>query len=132
MSYYLGTKMAVGHDEEEMADRMSPRKFAVGSLMRSGFGATIPDVWNASVGSLVGTDIYGNSHRYGISNSVTDQVSALSYADDVQGMISSFVDTGLLDRRDFTVADKRRVTRVFGFMRHPVLYSLIRDQVYEE
>ena len=124
--------MAVGHDEEEMAERMTPWRFAKGTAMRSGFGTTFPDVWNLGPGSLMGTDIYGNSFRYGISNAVTDQVPAFSYADDVQGMFRSIIDTGIMDKRDFSVADKRRVTRVFGFMRHPALYPLMRETVYDE
>tara|TARA_R110002020_G_scaffold144176_1_gene317107 strand:- start:91 stop:513 length:423 start_codon:yes stop_codon:yes gene_type:complete len=132
MSYYLGTKMALGHDPDEMSDRMTPEKFAIGALMRSGFAATIPDTWNTTAGALIGTDIYGNSHRYGISNAITDQISALSYADDVQGMFQAFLDTGILKNREVSVADKRRMTRVFGFTRHPALYPLINEAVYKD
>ena len=53
-------------------------------------------------------------------------------SDDVQGMFRSIIDTGIMDKRDFSVADKRRVTRVFGFMRHPALYPLMRETVYDE
>jgi len=111
---------------EKFKERMSLGSIARGAFLHSGFTFGLENATLFS-GPLLGYDVYGNYHRRGLSNSWMDQVRTMSYADDVTGMMQSFIQTGVLDNRDFTQADYRRVQRVFGIMRHPLIAPFVKD-----
>ena len=111
---------------ERFKERMSIASIARGAFLQSGFTAGLENLTLLS-GPLLGMDVYGNYHRRGLTNSWVDQIRALSYGDDVVAMIQSFVQSGVMDSREFTQADYRRIQRVFGIMRHPLIAPFVKD-----
>jgi len=111
---------------ERFKERMTLTSIAKGSILQSGFSAGSENLTLLS-GPLLGVDVYGNYHRQGLSNSWVDQVRAFSFADDVAGLFRSLIQTQVMGSRDFTRADYRRVQRVLGFMRHPLLAPFVKD-----
>tara|TARA_R100000808_G_C2019817_1_gene68545 strand:- start:49 stop:456 length:408 start_codon:yes stop_codon:yes gene_type:complete len=129
MTYILSNLFAYedsADGRKKLRERMRPERMAIGAISRSPFSGTLMDVANPALSLTLGIDTYGNTHRYGISDSTFEQVPLFSWTGDIAGSFRAGVGVAT-GQRDFEYHDWARTKRVVGWLKHPLLQPAIRQ-----
>ena len=129
MTYVLSNMFAYQDTPDGRAryrERMSLRRLAMGAISRSPFSGACMDVANPVMSLMLGVDAYGNSHRYGISDSTFEQVPFFSWMGDLAGSGRALIEVGT-GQREFEDYDWARAKRTIGWLKHPVVQPVLRE-----